>query len=1081
MYMLRRTLAVQGRRRWRGSRLLRLLPLATLLLAAAAHRTVAQARPDSVELVIAATTDDHGRLRSWDYYANTPEPARGLSRLASIVDSLRAANPGRVLLLGSGDLLQGNPLAYVAARVSRDATNPIIAAMNVMRYDAAAIGNHEFNYGVPYLNRAVRQARFPFLSANTVRAGSGSPAYARWTMLTRAGVKVAVVGATTPGVNIWDADNVRAAGITLGDVLPSVRTAVSEARRAGADVVVLALHSGLNEPSSYDTVSTGVASENVAATVARAVPGIDLITYGHSHKENAGQVIGQTLLMQPKNWATSLGVARLTLVRGGGRWRVAAKRSELIPASGHAELPAVLAVTDRAHRATVAYATTPIGSTPDSWRADSARLRDTPITDFILEVERKAAGADLASGSAFDLGVTLGPGPITVAQLARLYPYDNTLRAVRISGKQLRDYLEFSSRYYPRSHPEGAAPVTDPTIPGYNFDMVSGVGYTLDLDRPLGERVTSLTFRGKAVQPTDTFTMAVNNYRQTGGGGYAMLRGAPLVYDRQLEIRQLLIDEVRRRGVIRANDYYVPNWRIIHSGATQTGVAPAAAIRTGSTPLTPASSGTPSLLRIIATNDFHGALEARPDRGVLRGGAPSVARAIDRARSECGTSCVTILLDGGDMFQGTPASNLAFGKPVVDYYNAIGYAAAALGNHEFDFGVPALRARMRDAHYGIFAANVRNSDGTAVPWLRGDTLITRGPLRIGVVGVATVLTPTTTRARNVAGLEFLDPAPVVSARVAALRARGANMVIVVAHAGAMCDSTGRNGCEGEIVKMASALTAKVDAIVSGHTHSLVSTVVNGIPIVQARSRGQALGIIDIPITGHTASGAATLEVRDVGTDTLPPLPAIDSLTRRALAAVAPLVNRPVTTIAADYLRNGRQQYALGNLIADAQRWAGQGDVAVMNTGGIRADLRAGPASYGTLFEVQPFANTLYAVRASGAALRSYLEKLVARSQANAHVSGVTITYDSTAAPGSRLRSVRMADGKPLLDSAIYTVIMNDFMVTGGDGLALSGGGAQAKPLGIIDLDALIDYLKTRPTPIVAPSGKRILTVPAGSR
>src|SRR5256714_10405293 len=122
-----------------------------------------------VDLVVATTTDVHGRLRGWDYYANQVETVRGLTRVATIVDSVRAVNPGRMILIDGGDLLQGNPLAYVAARVSRDRTNPVIAAMNAMQYDAAAIGNHEYNYGVPYLDSAIRQAKFPFLSANTNR------------------------------------------------------------------------------------------------------------------------------------------------------------------------------------------------------------------------------------------------------------------------------------------------------------------------------------------------------------------------------------------------------------------------------------------------------------------------------------------------------------------------------------------------------------------------------------------------------------------------------------------------------------------------------------------------------------------------------------------------------------------------------------------------------------------------------------------------------------------------------------------------------------------------------------------------
>src|SRR5690348_1705917 len=420
-----------------------------------------------VDLVVAATTDVHGRLRSWDYYADAPEAVRGLTRAATIVDSLRGANPGRVLLVDAGDLLQGNPLTYVAARLAGDSLrpHPVAAAMNVMRYDAAAIGNHEFNYGVPTLRRMIAAAHFPMLAANAFTT-SGKHAFPSWTLVRRAGVKIGIVGATTPGSNLWDRENLAAAHLVIRDIVPAVRDAVGEVRRAGADVVIVLLHSGLNEPSSYDTVSTHVASENVSARVAREVPGIHLIVFGHSHKELADTTIGGALLMQPKNWATSVGVAHLHLVRDGARWRVADTRSTLVRAAGHPENAAVLAATERAHRATVSYVTTPIGTTPVAWRADSARVVDTPLIDFILEVERKAANAQLASTAAFSLDANLSAGPVTVARLAALYPYDNTLRKIWITGRALRDYLEFSARYF-RVDSSGKVGV-DPSIPGYN-------------------------------------------------------------------------------------------------------------------------------------------------------------------------------------------------------------------------------------------------------------------------------------------------------------------------------------------------------------------------------------------------------------------------------------------------------------------------------------------------------------------------------------------------------------------------------------------------------------------------------------
>ena len=371
-----------------------------------------------VDLVVAATTDIHGYVRGWDYYANAPDTTRGLARVATIIDSLRRVSSTYPVVVDAGDIIQGSPVAYVAARVDTTMRHPVIAAMNAIQYDAAAIGNHEFNYGLGTLARAVREAEFPLLAAN-VYGADGKPRFRQWAVSTRKGIKIAIVGATTPGAMVWDRDNL-AGRVTIRDIVPEVRATVRDARDAGAAVVIVVLHSGLGEPSSYDTVGTGVPSENVAARVAHEVPGIDLIVYGHSHKEMADTVIAGTLLMQPKNWATSVAVAHLTVDRRDGRWHVVAKRSSIVQAVHHSESPMLLAVTQEGHRATVQYVTTPIGTTPVAWRADSARVADTPLIDFILEVERKATGAQLAA-------------PRRSRSMRRLMPGRSRWRALRRS------------------------------------------------------------------------------------------------------------------------------------------------------------------------------------------------------------------------------------------------------------------------------------------------------------------------------------------------------------------------------------------------------------------------------------------------------------------------------------------------------------------------------------------------------------------------------------------------------------------------------------------------------------------------
>lgn len=1062
----------------------RLLTRRTILVTLAALSLVPPARAQapageaSRRLVIAATTDVHGRLRGWDYYEGRPDPGRSLAAAATIVDSLRAAAPGEVVLVDAGDLLQGNPLTTVAARGRGPAPHPVVAAMNAMAYDAAAIGNHEFNYGLPLLDRVVREARFPFLSANTRRL-AGGPAFKGWTLVRRGDVTVGIVGATTPGVMVWDRDHVRGRAV-LGDIVPAVRRAAAEARRAGADVVVAVVHAGLDGPASYDTVATKLPSENVAARVAREVPDLDLVVFGHSHREVADTMIGRVRLLQPRNHAMSVGVATLDLAREGGRWRVRASQGRTIPVQGRAEHPAVLAATQSWHARALAYVSETLAVATGRFAADSARAFDTPIADLVGEVMRRAARADLAATAVFSLQAPLDSGAVTVAQVARLYPYDNTLRAVRITGAQLRAFLEHSARYWKQWTP-GTTGSLLAGVAGYNFEMVVGADYTLDLSRPAGERVRDLRVRGRPVADGDRFTIALSNYRQGGGGGYAMVANAPVVFDSQVDIRELIVRELRTRRRLAPADVHVANWRLLPEGAASAAYASLARERRGAVS---AAATNARRLRIIGINDFHGTFTPRPDgRGVRYGGAGQFAARIREAERDCRPpACTSIILDGGDEFQGTPASNLAYGRPVVSFFDSLGVVAGALGNHEFDWGQDTLRARMRDAKYAILGANVRDTTGRRPAWLRADTLVERDGLKIGVIGIATVETPNTTRASNVADLRFIDPSPVVDEHAKALRARGAQAVIVIAHAGAF---EGRGGADatGEIVDLVSRLTQPIDAVVSGHTHSYLNIRVRGVPVTQSRSNGRAVATIDLAVGDTTgrqagwinASRVLDAQVRDVVTDSVTADPQGERIAQRALDDVAPIANRPIGRIAERMERARGGEHALGNLMADAFREATGSDVAVMNPGGVRADLNAGEATYGTLYEIAPFANVLYVVTVPGDALRRYLGRLVSGQGIRAFVSGATITYDPSRPPDDRLVEARIG-GRPIDPRRTYTLTLSDFLLTGGDGLGLAGAAVQTVNANVLDLDALIAYVRKRPEGVRAPETGRFRTV-----
>lgn len=1025
----------------------------------------------TMELVVAATTDQHGWLRGWDYHANRADLTRGMARISTIIDSVRAANPARVILLDAGDFLQGNLFNYAAAKVQPAKMHPVIATMNLLRYDAAVVGNHEFDYGVPFLDAALKGAKFPLLGAN-VKNASGSAHFKASTMIVRGGVRVSVIGATTTGSRSWNGEVLRAAKLTVTDIIPEIRTAVKAARAAGADVVVVLLHSGLGAGPNAAVTSSVIAAENVAGRVPHEVDGIDLIVFGHTHSQVVDSTVNGVMVMQPRQWATTLGIATLKLEKTAGKWRVSGARGSSVPAAGHAEAKSVLTLTQPMHDASVRWVNAPIGTTLVSWRSDSARVQDSPIIDFVAEVMRRETKSDLAAVAAFSLGASLDSGAITIARLSELYPYDNTLRAVRISGKQLRDFLEHSSLHYRTITSDGRAPsggLVDSRVPGYNFDIVSGADYTIDLRRPTGQRVTSLSFRGRAISDSDSFTMATNNFRLAGGAGYDLMAGLPVTYAQDVEIRQLLIDEVKRVGTLHPTNYFTQNWKLEPASA----VAMAYAEQNSARPATALTQAAPEpntrTLRLITTSDFHGALEGRRDeRGVMRGGAVALQAALAKARRECSGQCTSITVDAGDLFAGSPASDWTSGKPTIAAMNRMGISAGALGNHEFDFGQDTLRMRLKALNYRVLAANVTGADGKLPSWLKADTIVVRNGLRIGIIGAASQFTPGSTKRRFIQGLRFLDAAPIVSARVKALRAQNVDAVIVTIHEGGRCKSGMSEGCVGSGVDFVRKLTEKPDAVVLGHAHTDVLLIINGIPSVQVWSSGRSIGVIDIPMN---ARNTATPTVREVVAGSLPIDPVLDTIVKNAVRRVASRIQQPVATIKENLERNG-EQYPLGNLIADALRITGNGEFGAWNNGGIRADVLAGPLNFGGVHELTPFGNSLAKLSMRGRELRMLIEGMVRGRDPDTHVSGMWVEFDGSKPVGQRITSLKTTDGRDIDPARVYTIVVNDYMLDEIQGRTPEWL-VSAEVLPIVDAPAIAEYLKRLPQPVVAPAEVRI--------
>src|SRR5213594_4774726 len=514
---------------------------------------------DTAHVVIVATTDVHGRVLGWDYVRDVAGSG-GLSRAATVIETLRAQYPEQVVLVDAGDLIEGNLFAGYFAERDSQRPHPVVDAFNALQYDVATPGNHEFDFGTGVLARTTGDATYHYVSANIFKGASDTLVYAPHVVVTRGGVKIGITGFTTPGVMVWDRTQV-GGRIRVRPIAETAPLALRGLDLAGVDLKVVLIHSGLNEPSSYDTA--GVGAENAAlglASIPLPAPRPDLVIVGHSHKEMRDYVVNGVHFVQPRNFALSLAVVHVSLVKETGAYRVASMRSELIPLATVAEQPRFVRRFTAAHERARTWAATPLGTAGPGFSARYGRVEDTPLLDFINEVQRRRAGADLSAAADFDLGAGLPEGEVRERDVTGVYPYENTLRAVRISGSQLRAYLEYSSRYY-RTYAPGARIVND-SVPGYNFDVVSGATYTIDLTQTPGQRIRGLAFRGRAVAPTDSFTLALNSYRQSGGGGYTMLQGARLVYDRGESIRDLLSQEIRTRRHLIVQGVFTPSWSV---------------------------------------------------------------------------------------------------------------------------------------------------------------------------------------------------------------------------------------------------------------------------------------------------------------------------------------------------------------------------------------------------------------------------------------------------------------------------------------------------------------------------------------
>lgn len=546
------------------NRRLLLLPcLSALLLALAFLSPTPQSGAvNRIQITVLGTTDLHGNIYPVDYYTNKADN-RGLAKVATLVKRARKENPNS-LLVDSGDTIQGTPLEYYHNKKNNTPPDPMMLSMNALGYDTLAVGNHEYNFGLKVLEKARSEAKFPWLASNTYEKGTDKTHYQPYLVKEVSGVRVGILGLTTPGVPVWE-NTQNYAGLDFREPVKEARKWVSVLReKERVDVVVIAMHMGLEEDLRTGEINPGqVPNENRAVAITKQVPGVDVIFMGHTHRDVPALSLNGVLLTQANHWGRHLARADLYLQKEGDRWQVYAKSARTIPVDDKVEAdPEILKLTEPYDRETQAWLSRVIGESAAELTAREARFRDTAILDLIQRVQLEAGNADVSMVASFNPDASINKGPVTVRDIAGLYVYENTLVVLEVTGQQLKDALEHSAKYFRAYEPgKTAAELVDEKIPAYNFDIAEGITYVLDITKPLGQRIQGLSFRGKALDPNQKLKLATNNYRVNGGGGYTMYKNAPVVYRSSEEIRELIIDWVERHKTIPTEP--TNNWKIV--------------------------------------------------------------------------------------------------------------------------------------------------------------------------------------------------------------------------------------------------------------------------------------------------------------------------------------------------------------------------------------------------------------------------------------------------------------------------------------------------------------------------------------
>ncbi|MEK3646718.1 bifunctional UDP-sugar hydrolase/5'-nucleotidase [Aeribacillus sp. FSL K6-1121] len=511
------------------------------------------------------TSDLHGYIYPTNY-RDKEEQNFGLAKIATIIKEKR--KKGYVLLLDNGDLIQGSPLTYYHAKNRPDSENPMIQVMNDLQYDACVLGNHEFNYGRSYLQKAIDQSAFPWLSANILKQTTGEPAFGTpYLVKVLDGVKIAVLGITTHFIPNWEEPR-NIEGLVFKDALQTAKLWVSDIRqKEKPDVMIVSYHGGFERDLQTGEPIEQLTGENQAYQMCQELEGVDILITGHQHRPLADKLNGITII-QPGHKGQFLGEVTMKVrQKANGNSPAIVSHSNLIKIDEKMEANQdVLALISDIEQETQKWLDQPIGTVIGDMTVSDplkTRLQDNPFIEFINKVQMETAKVDISATALFNNDLPGFKQHVTMRDIVSNYIYPNTLTVIRISGQDIKDALEQSAKYFTVQN--GTISVNPaflyPKPQHYNYDMWEGIEYELKISNPVGQRVVKLNYHGSPLELDKEYDVVMNSYRAGGTGNFDMFKEKPIVKNIPIDMTELIANYIlEHKTIIAACNH---NWRVV--------------------------------------------------------------------------------------------------------------------------------------------------------------------------------------------------------------------------------------------------------------------------------------------------------------------------------------------------------------------------------------------------------------------------------------------------------------------------------------------------------------------------------------